>query len=109
MNYECGTMAVPAVPGAGKTFIVTNLVAKLLEENKNEKGKILILIYMNSAANNFKGRIKKILEEKGIESTNDFFNTSGFAKSFSIFIFQVLLPISTQIWIFLSILFAIYE
>ena len=39
MNYECGTMAVPAVPGAGKTFIVTNLVAKLLEENKNEKGK----------------------------------------------------------------------
>ena len=66
MNYECGTMAVPAVPGAGKTFIVTNLVAKLLEENKNEKGKILILTYMNSAANNFKGRIKKILEEKGI-------------------------------------------
>ena len=63
MNYECGTMAVPAVPGAGKTFIVTNLVAKLLEENKNEKGKILILTYMNSAANNFKGRIKKILEE----------------------------------------------
>ena len=65
MNYECGTMAVPAVPGAGKTFIVTNLVAKLLEENKNEKGKILILTYMNSAANNFKGRIKKILEERG--------------------------------------------
>ena len=27
---------------------------------------------MNSAANNFKGRIKKILEEKGIESTNGF-------------------------------------
>ena len=72
MNYECGTMAVPAVPGAGKTFIVTNLVAKLLEEKKNEKGKILILTYMNSAANNFKGRIKKILEEKGIESTNGF-------------------------------------
>lgn len=72
MNYEKGTMAVPAVPGAGKTFIVTNLVAKLLEENKNEKGKILILTYMNSAANNFKGRIKKILEEKGIESTNGF-------------------------------------
>lgn len=65
-------MAVPAVPGAGKTFIVTNLVAKLLVEHKNEKGKILVLTYMNSAANNFKGRIKKILEEKGIESTNGF-------------------------------------
>ncbi|WP_455542257.1 ATP-dependent helicase [Intestinibacter sp.] len=72
MNYEQGTMAVPAVPGAGKTFIVTNLVAKLLVENRNEKGKILILTYMNSAANNFKGRIKKILEEKGIDSTNGF-------------------------------------
>ena len=72
MNYECGTMAVPAVPGAGKTFIVTNLVAKLLEENKNEKGKILILTYMNRAGKIFKLRIKKILEEKGIESTNGF-------------------------------------
>lgn len=72
INYSEGTMAVPAVPGAGKTFIVTNLVAKLLAENKNEKGKILVLTYMNSAANNFKGRIKKILEDKNIESTNKF-------------------------------------
>ncbi len=72
INYSEGTMAVPAVPGAGKTFIVTNLVAKLLAENKNEKGKILVLTYMNSAANNFKGRIKKILEDKNIESTNEF-------------------------------------
>ena len=46
MNYECGTMAVPAVPGAGKTFIVTNLVAKLLEENKNEKENILSVILL---------------------------------------------------------------
>ena len=64
INYEGGKMAVPAVPGAGKTFIVTNLVAKLLQEKKQGKGKILILTYMNSAVNNFKVRIKKILEEK---------------------------------------------
>ena len=70
INYTSGTMAVPAVPGAGKTFIVTNLVAKLLEENYNKKGKILILTYMNSAVNNFKGRIKKILEEKNIQNSN---------------------------------------
>ena len=62
--YENGTMAVPAVPGAGKTFIVTNLVAKLLCENKHKGGKILILTYMNSAVNNFKGRIKKILHAR---------------------------------------------
>ena len=64
IKYEGGKMAVPAVPGAGKTFIVTNLVAKLLEEKRQGKGKILILTYMNSAVNNFKVRIKKILEEK---------------------------------------------
>lgn len=72
IQYEGGKMAVPAVPGAGKTFIVTNLVAKLLEEKKQNKGKILILTYMNSAVNNFKVRIKKILEEKNIEEKNSY-------------------------------------
>lgn len=72
IQYEGGKMAVPAVPGAGKTFIVTNLVAKLLEEKKQGKGKILILTYMNSAVNNFKVRIKKILEEKNIEDKNSY-------------------------------------
>lgn len=72
IQYEGGKMAVPAVPGAGKTFIVTNLVAKLLEENRQGKGKVLILTYMNSAVNNFKVRIKKILEEKNIEDKNSY-------------------------------------
>jgi DNA helicase-2/ATP-dependent DNA helicase PcrA len=72
MEYESGTMAVSAVPGAGKTFIVTNLVAKLLLEGKNDGKKILILTYMNSAVNNFKGRIKKILEENEIDKKNDY-------------------------------------
>lgn len=72
IQYEGGKMAVPAVPGAGKTFIVTNLVAKLLEENKQGKGKILILTYMNSAVNNFKVKIKKILEDKNIDDKNSY-------------------------------------
>lgn len=72
IQYEGGKMAVPAVPGAGKTFIVTNLVAKLLEEKRQGKGKILILTYMNSAVNNFKVRIKKILEEQNIEEQNSY-------------------------------------
>lgn len=70
--YEGGTMAVPAVPGAGKTFIVTNLVAKLLSEKKHDKSKILILTYMNSAVNNFKGRIKAILKENDIKEENSY-------------------------------------
>ena len=48
ISYENGTMAVPAVPGAGKTFIVTNLVAKLLCENKHMGGKILIETVQNA-------------------------------------------------------------
>ncbi|RDY25961.1 ATP-dependent helicase [Romboutsia weinsteinii] len=72
IKYEGGTMAVPAVPGAGKTFIVTNLVAKLLMENKHAGSKILILTYMNSAVNNFKGRIKSILEENKIKEENSY-------------------------------------
>ena len=69
MEYKSGTMAVPAVPGAGKTFIVTRLVTELLENNISGKEKILILTYMNSAVNNFKGRIKKLLNEKYGEDT----------------------------------------
>ena len=72
ISYESGTMAVPAVPGAGKTFIVTNLVAKLLCKNKHKGGKILILTYMNSAVNNFKVRIKKILKENDIKEENSY-------------------------------------
>lgn len=72
MSYEGGTMAVPAVPGAGKTFIVTNLVAKLLREGKHDNSKILILTYMNSAVNNFKGRIKKLLIDNDIKEENSY-------------------------------------
>ncbi len=70
MQYENSTMSVQAVPGAGKTFIVTNLVAKLIKENKHKKGKILILTYMNSAVNNFKVKIKNILEKQNITESN---------------------------------------
>ncbi|MBO3443138.1 ATP-dependent helicase [Clostridium sp. CCUG 7971] len=72
IGYESGTMAVPAVPGAGKTFIVTNLVAKLLKENRHDGSKILILTYMNSAVSNFKGRIKKILQDNNIKEENSY-------------------------------------
>lgn len=72
MSYEGGTMAVPAVPGAGKTFIVTNLVAKLLREGKYDNSKILILTYMNSAVNNFKGRIKQLLIDNDIKEENSY-------------------------------------
>ena len=69
MKYKSGSMGIQAVPGAGKTFIITNLVAKLLKKMKNDDqdGKILVLTYMNSAANNFKSRIRAILEDEGLD------------------------------------------
>ncbi|OPJ56806.1 DNA helicase II [Alkalithermobacter paradoxus] len=72
INYESGTMALPAVPGAGKTFILTHLAGKLILEGNTESGKILILSYMTSSCSNIKSRIIKFLEEKGINSTKDF-------------------------------------
>ena len=68
MKYKSGSMGIQAVPGAGKTFIITNLVAQLIEdmENENRDGKILVLTYMNSAVNNFKSRIRGILSDKDL-------------------------------------------
>lgn len=70
MEYIGGTMAVPAVPGAGKTFIVANLAAKIIEEKRHKPGRVLVVTYMNSAVNNFKSRIGSVLNDKGITGSN---------------------------------------
>lgn len=65
MNYKKGVLAIPSVPGSGKTFILTHLVLSLhksLPEGKN----ILLLTYMNSAVENFYIRLKAL--DKNIEN-----------------------------------------
>ncbi len=42
LDYKSGVMAIPSVPGSGKTFILTHLVLKL-HKNLNPKKKILLL------------------------------------------------------------------
>ena len=64
MKYTSGKMAIPAVPGGGKTFILSQLAAKLVKELE-EEGEILILTYMNSSVNNFKHRIMELLQKRG--------------------------------------------
>lgn len=61
MDYTHGKLGIPAVPGAGKTFILSHLVAKLVREDLDEGEEILILTYMNSSVINFKERIKEVL------------------------------------------------
>lgn len=67
LEYSDGTMSISAVPGAGKTFITTHLVLKLLKSS--EKSRILILAYMNSAVNNFKNRLNKMIDEEGLDES----------------------------------------
>ncbi len=59
LNYKEGIMAVPSVPGSGKTFTLTHLALKLSKEI-DENSKILILTYMNSAVENFYERLKTL-------------------------------------------------
>lgn len=59
LDYESGTMAISAVPGAGKTTILLALIMKLI--NKGVKpANIFVLTYMESAARNFRERIKNM-------------------------------------------------
>ena len=62
--YEGGRLAVPAVPGAGKTTCLAYLAAKLLAGEPVTK--ILILTVMNSAVSNFKRKISGFLAERGL-------------------------------------------
>lgn len=59
LDYKEGSMAISAVPGAGKTTILLALIIKLLQA-KEESENIFVLTYMESAARNFKERIKKV-------------------------------------------------
>ncbi len=63
--YRNGYMAVPAVPGAGKTTVLAYLAADLIAEGLHEPGKVLIVTYTNSAVGNFRSRIGEFLDQRG--------------------------------------------
>lgn len=59
LKYSGGKMGISAVPGAGKTTILLALILKLLDKGINAEH-IFVLTYMESAARNFRDRIKNI-------------------------------------------------
>lgn len=59
LDYKSGKMAISAVPGAGKTTILLALIVKLLEQGVNPEN-MFVMTYMESAARNFKDRIKRV-------------------------------------------------
>jgi DNA helicase-2/ATP-dependent DNA helicase PcrA len=59
LDYNSGYMGISAVPGAGKTTILLALIIKLLDKKINPE-RIFVLTYMDSAARNFRERIKNV-------------------------------------------------
>ena len=66
LDYTEGTMAITAVPGAGKTFVNVALILDLIQKNIPAE-QILVLTYMDSAAKTLLSRLKKQLA--GISNT----------------------------------------
>lgn len=67
LAYTGGTLGISAVPGSGKTQVLSALAAKLLFEGyvKPEE-EILIVTLVNSAVDNFSARIEKFVKNNGL-------------------------------------------
>lgn len=63
--YRDGYMAVPAVPGAGKTTVLAYLTSELIARGFAGGDKILIVTFMNSAVANFRRKIGNFLVSRG--------------------------------------------
>ena len=62
LDYKSGKMGIMAVPGAGKTTILLALIVNLMQNGVKAEN-IFVLTYMESAAKNFKERIKQIIPD----------------------------------------------
>lgn len=66
LQYQGGYLAVPAVPGAGKTTVLAALATRIIASGRHEPGRILIVTYTQAAVGNFRARIAQFLEEQGL-------------------------------------------
>lgn len=63
LRYNGGRLGIAAVPGAGKTHILSALAAKLIQEGRLGDGQeLLIVTLVNSAVDNFEARIKRFFD-----------------------------------------------
>jgi DNA helicase-2/ATP-dependent DNA helicase PcrA len=63
LRYNGGRLGIAAVPGAGKTHILSALAAQIIQNNSLEDGQeVLIVTLVNSAVDNFEARIKKFFD-----------------------------------------------
>lgn len=63
LRYNGGRLGIAAVPGAGKTHILSALAAKLIHEGRlGDDQEVLIVTLVNSAVDNFETRIKRFFD-----------------------------------------------
>ncbi|RJP49177.1 MAG: ATP-dependent helicase [Anaerolineaceae bacterium] len=63
LGYAGGRLGIAAVPGAGKTHILSALAAQIIQGNALQDGQeVLIVTLVNSAVDNFENRIKGFFE-----------------------------------------------
>jgi DNA helicase-2/ATP-dependent DNA helicase PcrA len=64
LGFGGGKMGVTAVPGSGKTFILSVLAAKLVNQGVAEDQEILVVTFSNSAVDNIQRRITSLVSEQ---------------------------------------------
>ncbi len=63
LRYTGGRLGIAAVPGAGKTHILSALAAQIIHEGRlGDDQEVLIVTLVNSAVDNFEARIKRFFD-----------------------------------------------
>jgi DNA helicase II / ATP-dependent DNA helicase PcrA len=67
LAYTGGKMGIAAVPGAGKTHVLSALAAGLIAEGRLETDQeVLVVTLVNSAVDNFSRRISGFVQARGL-------------------------------------------
>ena len=67
LRYRGGTLGISAVPGSGKTHILSALAAQIIASGKLDADQeVLIVTLVNSAVDNFSQRIGGFIRESGL-------------------------------------------
>ncbi len=67
LAYAGGRMGVSAVPGSGKTHVLSALAARLVADGgMADDQEVLIVTLVNSAVNNFSRRVDEFVRERGL-------------------------------------------
>jgi len=63
LRYTGGRLGIAAVPGAGKTHILSAIAAQIIQNNQlQDEQEVLIVTLVNSAVDNFETRIKRFFD-----------------------------------------------